>query len=113
MPRVFVHRLDRDAVVERLRAYARDQLGVRPEVRRVVLIGSLAGGTWSARSDADIVVLIDRSEVPYRHRSPAYAPERGVGAPVETRVYTIDEQESWGPRFQEAVEEGITLFERG
>ena len=58
MSRVVFRRPDRDLVLRRLQAWARGQLARRPEVRRVVLIGSLARGDWSARSDADVVIVV-------------------------------------------------------
>lgn len=112
MSDVVVHRLDRDAVVARLRAYAQRELAQRPEVRRAVLIGSLARGDWSARSDADVVVIVDRSELPFRMRSPDYQPRRSPGVAVDLLVYTEEERASWGPRFGAEVERGLVLFER-
>lgn len=112
MSRVVVHRLDREAVVARLRDYAQRQLAARPEVRSVVLIGSLARGDWSARSDADVVIVVDASERPFRDRSPAYLPERSLGVAVDLLVYSDAERESWGQRFRREVERGLALFER-
>jgi hypothetical protein len=112
MSEVIFHRLDFEAVLAALARYARDELGVRPEVREVVLIGSLARGDWSARSDADLVVLVDRADRPGPFRSPDYAPRRSPGVPVDVLVYTPQEQESWTPRFRRDVERGLRLYER-
>ena len=87
MSEVVFHRLDVDAVMAGLERYARDELGVRPEVREVVLFVSLAPGDWSARSDADVVVLVDRADRPGPFRGPDYAPQRSPGVPVDF-VYT-------------------------
>lgn len=95
-----------------LEHYASDELGLRPEVREVILIGSLARGDWSARSDADVVVLVDRTDLPGPFRSPDYAPRRSPGVPVDVLVYTPQEQESWTPRFRREVKRGLRLFER-
>ncbi len=89
MSEVVFHRLDRDLIVRRLRDYATQELAARPEVREVVLIGSLARGDWSARSDADIVVLVDRDEDPGPFRGSKYFPTRSVGVPVDALVDTI------------------------
>lgn len=109
MSEVVFHRLDRDAVVERLRAYATEELGARPEVLEVVLIGSLARGDWSARSDADLVVIVDSAEGPGWSRSSAYTPH-DVGVAVDVFVYTPEEAAAWRPRFRAEVERGLTLF---
>lgn len=110
MSRVEIRRLDRDAVLERLGAYARDELGTRPEVEEVVLIGSLSRDDWSARSDADVVVIVEASDLPFRSRSPGYTPSRSPGVPVDVLVYTTAERASWSPRFAREVEFGLRLW---
>jgi predicted nucleotidyltransferase len=112
MSEVVFHRLDFDAAMAGLERYAREELGVRPEVREVILIGSLARGDWSVRSDADVVVLVDRSDDPGPFRSSAYGPRRHPGVPVDVLVYTPQEQDSWSPRFRREVERGLLLYER-
>lgn len=112
MPEAVFHRLDLGATVERLRAYARDELGRRPEVREVVLIGSLARDDWSARSDADLVVLVDRAEEPGPFRGARYAPAKHPGIAVDLLVYTPDERRAWSPRFRAEVQRGIRLYGR-
>jgi uncharacterized protein len=112
MSEVVFHRLDLDAVMAALERYAKEELGPRPEVREVILIGSLARGDWTARSDADLVVLVDRSSRAGPFRSPDYAPRRSPGVPVDVLVYTPQERESWGPRFRREVERGLLLFQR-
>jgi uncharacterized protein len=113
MSEVVFHRLDVEALMAALERYASEELGVRPEVREVILIGSLARGDWSARSDADVVVLVDSSDSPGPFRGPAYTPRRSVGVPIDVLVYTPQERESWGPRFRHEVEEGHRLYEPG
>jgi predicted nucleotidyltransferase len=110
MSEVIVRRLDRDAVLARLREWARDELEPRPEVRSAVLIGSLASDRWSARSDADVVVVVADSGQPFRDRSSAYLPATGIGVPLDLFVYTDAERAAWGTRFRGAVETGVDLL---
>lgn len=112
MSEVVFHRLDLEKVLSELRSYAREELGVRPEVRDVVLVGSLARGDWTAYSDADIVVVIDRSDERGPFRSPDYMPHRPLSVPVDVLVYTPEEQASWSPRFRADVESGVVLYRR-
>ena len=111
MSEVVFHRLDRDLVVDRLRAFATSVVGARPEVRMVVLIGSLARGDWSARSDADLVVVVDDAPTPARDRSPHYTPV-GVGIATDVFVFTEAEATAWSSGFRSEVERGIELFRR-
>jgi len=112
MSRVVFRRLDRDLVLRRLGAWAGEELAQRPEVKRVVLIGSLARGDWSARSDADVVILVTEARGPGPFRGSAYLPSTSVGAPVDVLVYTEAEAATWSPRFRADVESGIVLYER-
>ena len=112
MSRVVFRRLDRDLVLRRLGAYAREELARRPEVQRVVLIGSLARGNWSARSDADVVVVVTGAAAPGPFRGSAYLPSMSVGAPVDVLVYTEAEAAGWSPRFRAEVQHGIVLYDR-
>lgn len=113
MPKVSFLRLDHERALRELRRYALEELGPRPEVREVVLIGSLARGDWSARSDADVVVIVDGSDEPVvPFRSADYLPRRRLGIPLDVFVYTPQEAAQWGSRYREDVESGIVLYRR-
>jgi predicted nucleotidyltransferase len=109
---VTFHRLDYERVLQRLREYALTELATRPEVREVILFGSLAKGTWSASSDADVVVIVDHASERGPFRGTDYAPRSGVGVGVDVLVYTGEETKGWGPRFRAEVEQGIVLYRR-
>lgn len=111
MPEAVFRRLDRDRVVDRLREFAGREFPGRPEVREVVLIGSLARGDWSASSDADLVVIVDDDPDPARARAPRYRPS-GIGVAVDVLVYTADEVRTWSKRFAADVAAGLTLYRR-
>lgn len=105
MSNVRVRRLDIDATLARLRAWAAT-VATRPEVLRVVLFGSLADGTWSAASDADVLVVV-------RHHPPegvlAYRPPGALGIGLDLFVRTPAELEAMGERFARAVARGVVL----
>lgn len=112
MSEVVFRSLDHEAVMARLREHAERELGRRAEVREVVLIGSLARGDWSARSDADLVVLVDRAGERPGLRGPDYAPSGKFPVSVDAFVYTPEEADSWSPRFRAEVEHGQVLYRR-
>jgi predicted nucleotidyltransferase len=87
----------------------------RPEVQEVRLFGSLARGTRNPYADADILVVLDGSDVAFRDRSPLYKP---VGAPVPTDVLVctrdeIERELTAGNTFvSQALAESIILYRR-
>lgn len=106
------HRLDHAAVLDELRTWAREEVAARPEVREARLIGSLARGDWSARSDADIVIVVDAARDPGPFRGAAYAPNGPVSVPVDVLVYTPEEAAEWSARFRAEFERGLPLYAR-
>lgn len=112
MSEVVFHRLDRDRVMQELRRYAKSELANRRQIREAVLIGSLARGDWSARSDADVVIVIDDPAAPEAFRGPAYAPRVPLSVDVDVFAYTAQEAHAWSPRFRAEVERGLLLYRR-
>lgn len=96
----------------RLRAYAERELGARSEVREVVLVGSLARGDWSARSDADLVVIVDEASGRGPFRGAGYQPRQPLGIDVDVFVYDPAEAAGWSRRLREEVARGVTLYRR-
>jgi uncharacterized protein len=107
-----LRRLDHEHVIERLYDHARRTLASRPEVREVTLIGSLARGDWSARSDADLVVVVDRATERIGLRSADYVPVGAFPVPVDVFVYTPGELAELSARFRAELERGSVLFRR-
>ncbi len=107
-------RLDVRAVIKRLAVWAREDLSARPEVARVVLIGSLAQGTWSASSDADVVVVVDAAPDPgpLLGREARYRPSPPLGIGLDVFVRTAAELADMGERFGGEVAAGTVLWER-
>ena len=105
--------LDSGLALERLRAAAQRLLADRPEVSRVVLFGSLAEGRAVPGSDADVLLLLERSDRPRWFDRPLdYWPAfEGVGLPVELFCYTREEAERV-PLARRALERGLVLADR-
>ncbi len=107
---VTVFWLDREEAVRRLRV-AGERLGrARPEVRFVGLFGSLARGTAVPGSDADVIVIVDRSEVRFLDRPLEYLPFfAGVGIGVDLFCYTVEELPRV-PLARDAVAHAVVLW---
>jgi predicted nucleotidyltransferase len=89
---VTVFWLNRKAALEAVRVAAGKLIGADPNVTKVVLFGSLARGTATAGSDADILIVLRDSDEPILGRTRHFADTfRDVGLPVELFVYTENE----------------------
>ena len=84
---VKVFRLDRENVLRDLERWAR---GLPEDVLAVILFGSLARGDHTAFSDADLLIVLSRSDKPFLDRVPDLLP-RGVAVPVDVFPYTCEE----------------------
>ena len=89
------------------------QRDVHPEIDRVILFGSLARGDAGPGSDADLLVVVSHTDLPFLERSVRYAPA-GVGIGVDVFAYTHSElQEMLADRnrfISRAVSEGVELL---
>ena len=87
--------------------------GMYPEIDRVILFGSLARGDAGPRSDADLLVVVSHTDMPFLERSVRYAPA-GVGIGVDVFTYTRSELQEMladGNRFvSRAISEGMELL---
>ncbi|MEM1946433.1 MAG: nucleotidyltransferase domain-containing protein [Candidatus Caldarchaeum sp.] len=86
---VRVFKLDYDAVMGKVRDYARKLVdGGLAEL--VVLIGSLAKGTYTPFSDIDLVIVVRESAEKTVDRIPRYI-DPSLPLDVEPLVFTVDE----------------------
>ncbi len=104
----------KEAVWQALRSYVTDLVQARPEVRRVIVFGSLARDEAVPGSDVDLLLVLASADRPFLERPLAYKPYRfPVG--VEVFAYTGEELEQMlreGNFFlRRALAEGITLFQ--
>lgn len=78
-------------VVDRaVRRWAAELGRQRPEVKKIGYFGSYARGDWGVGSDLDLIVRVDRSELPFYHRAAQWDTSR-LPVPVDLFVYTEDE----------------------
>ncbi|GAB6876227.1 nucleotidyltransferase domain-containing protein [Thermaerobacter litoralis] len=111
---VKVWKLDRNAVLGQLRSWAAGLLEQDRTVQAVVLFGSMARGDATAHSDVDVLIVLDRSNLPFHRRMPIPYPP--LDRPVELFPYTMAEvatmlREGWGMAVP-AAREGLVLADR-
>lgn len=107
--------LDRPAVLAATRKAVRALARRRPEVRRVILFGSMARGDAVPGSDVDLLLVLSESDASFLDRIPRYKPS---GIPIGVDVFPYTEAElkrmlEEGNGFiKQALAEGVTLFQR-
>lgn len=106
--------LDRDQAIAALEALAA-AVARRVRLERIVLFGSLARGDHSARSDADLLVIVpDSEEPPVQRAAPFLFHFADAPLPVDILVWTLREWRNRlvrSDRFALRVErEGVTLW---
>ncbi len=114
-PSVSVFWLDVAQVRARLEQAVARLAALHPEIEAVWLFGSLARGDAVPGSDADLLVLLSDSQVPFLDRAVRYQPDFcGVG--VDVLAYTRAEwtamQREGNDFLQQAWSERVCLFQR-
>lgn len=107
--------LDREKVLAELRAAAAGIGAAHPEVREVRLFGSLARGERNPYADADCLIVLDATDVPYRDRSVVYKPLGGP-LPMDLTVCTQAELDrevgAANPFVLRILSESLVLYSR-
>ena len=89
--------------------------GARREIAEIRLFGSLARGAANPYADADLLIVLDATDLPFRDRLPRYKP-MGSPLPLDVTVCTRDElarELAAGNRFvRHMVEDSILLYAR-
>jgi len=85
--------IDREQVLRELEALAARARRERPDIRRIVLFGSLAKNTYTASSDADLLVILERSDQRFLDRVPEFQ-RPFVEASVPVEVFPCTEAEA-------------------
>ena len=115
MSSVRVRYLDKDAVLASLRELAMRLGAERPEIQEIRLFGSLARGERNPFADADLLIVLDASDLPARERIPLYKPSRPP-VPMDLTVCTREElarELAAGNRFlKRAIGESLVFYSR-
>jgi hypothetical protein len=112
---VVVRFLDREKVLAGLRDIAAAIGAAHPEVREVRLFGSLARAERNPYADADLLIVLEACDVPYRDRSPIYKP---AGAPIPTDIIACTQAElerevaAANPFVHRVLAESLSLYTR-
>jgi uncharacterized protein len=106
--RVFYPRLDREAVLRLLKDGIK-RLDATLPLRRVILFGSYAKGTYTVASDVDVLVVYDGEPHPG-----AYSlTKRALNVPrLEPHLYTSAEYHARAATVDRMVEDGVVIFSR-
>ena len=89
---VEVYWLDKEGLISALEKKAQGALECFPELRKVVLFGSLARGEATPRSDADLLFVVEEAG-PFLERTARYLPFfEDLGFPVDSLVYAEPER---------------------
>jgi predicted nucleotidyltransferase len=112
-----VFALDRQRLLRELAARAEKLTESCPQAAAVWLVGSLARNEAKPGSDADIIVLVHRTDLPFLERSAVFGRAfEGVGIACDVRVYTLtewDELDREGRRLpRELRRQGLCLATR-
>jgi len=118
MPRRFwntrsVRLLDKRAILDSLKRLARRAQARNPQVRQIVLFGSLAQDAYTARSDADLLIVLRKDTRSLVERIPEWL-MAFADAPVPVDVFPYTEEEvTRHPWARRALAQGVVLVERG
>ena len=112
---VRVRSLDRPGILATLRTLAASQGAARPEIKEIRLFGSLALGAANPHADADLLIVLDATELAFGDRLPRYKP---LGSPVPMDVMVCTRAElarelAAGNRFvRRILDDSIVLYTR-
>lgn len=84
---------DARAVDEAARHWARRAAQLRRDVVQIGYFGSYARGDWGVGSDLDLIIIVDRSDLPFERRAADWN-ATGLPVPADVLVYTQEEWQS-------------------
>jgi predicted nucleotidyltransferase len=86
---VEVRFIDRDVVIRDLRQAVAEAKAAHPEIVKVLLFGSFVEGNWTADSDADLFVVVQKEFADIFDRTSYAIFAKGI--PVDSIVYSETE----------------------
>lgn len=90
-PGAEVRFIDYKETLRNLRGAVAQAKGAHPEIVKVLLFGSFVQGTWTADSDADLIVVVRKELSGFSSRSPYHIFAQGI--PTDSLVYSESEFE--------------------
>jgi predicted nucleotidyltransferase len=105
-----VRLLEKNKVIGTLKEIAKDIKTSDPNIKKVILFGSLVNNNFTAASDADILIILKKDSRRPMDRIPEYLIKfSNAGVPVD--IFPFTEEEIKRNRFLEkAKREGIELL---
>jgi predicted nucleotidyltransferase len=101
--------LDKEPVISQLREIAATLRSADTNILRIVLFGSLTDGTYTASSDADIIIVLKSSKKRLLERIGEYI-YLFIDAPLPVDVFPYTEEEAGRVEFaRKAIEKGFVL----
>lgn len=105
--------LDKDLLNRKLRESADRIVGAFPQVREVILFGSILEDRATSRSDIDILIVVDKADRRFIDRPLDFKRYfNNIGMGVDIFVYTEEEIKKGSRIAQEAFNKGHRLFKR-
>jgi predicted nucleotidyltransferase len=114
-PSVSVFWLDLNQIRHRLKVAVQQLAQTHPEIEEVRLFGSLARGDAVPGSDADLIVVLSDTQLPFLDRFAHYQPDFcGIGVDVlaYTRAELAQMRADGNVLLRQAWAEGVCLFQR-
>ncbi len=100
-------------VIQALNHWVETLVRTRSDIVQIGYFGSYARGDWSVGSDLDLVIIVDRTDIPFEMR-PSKFDTLELPVPVDVLVYTLEEwQSSQTKKFIQTLEnEAVWVYRR-
>ncbi len=83
--------IDYDQTLRNIRKAVAEAKAAYPQIVKVLLFGSLVNGTWTADSDADLIVVVRKELAGFSSRCPFYIFAEGIA--TDSLIYSETEFE--------------------
>ena len=103
---------DRQVVDQAVRAWAKEIAEERKDILRIGYFGSYARGDSGVGSDLDIIIILERSDLPFVRRAVEWDASE-LPVPADILVYTEDEWSSMkdlGRFYRRVMQEAVWIY---